>query len=198
MNIARSKTPPDPAAPQPRAVTREEPTAAAPTPQRPRTPTPASIGRTPTRATPAGGTPIIAATAPAPAANPEAAAAAERARRHLAADEHDQALREASAALRLAPESFDYHALHAWAAFCASRDKAAAADTARKILEKASHRAAATIEARFLLGRLERIVGREREALRHFRAVLEHDPGHTAAAAELRELEAQLEAFARR
>jgi hypothetical protein len=34
--------------------------------------------------------------------------------------------------------------------------------------------------------------------LRHLRAVLEREPGHAAAAAELVELEAELEAFARR
>ena len=49
-----------------------------------------------------------------------------------------------------------------------------------------------------MLGKLERTVGREREALRHFRAVLERDPGHAAATAELRALELQLEEFARR
>jgi tetratricopeptide (TPR) repeat protein len=149
-------------------------------------------GRTPTRVTPAGGVPLVAATAN------DADAAAERARTHLAAGDPEAAVREAASAMRLAPDSFDHQALHAWAVFLAARDRAAAADAARKVFEKASHRATAPNEVRFLLGRLERMVGREREALRHFRAVLDRDPGHAAAAAELRELEAELEAFARR
>jgi tetratricopeptide (TPR) repeat protein len=155
---------------------------------RPRTPTATTVGRTRTRATPfqTGDS------------GPHAAAAADRARKHLDANEHELALREATAALHLAPESFDYQALHAWATFCAAKDKAAAADVARKQLEKASHRADAPHEVRLLLGRLERAIGREREALRHFRAVLERVPDHAAATAELRELEAKLEAFARR
>ena len=98
----------------------------------------------------------------------------------------------------LVPDSLDYQALHAWATFCAAKDKPAAADDARTVLEKACHRAEAPHEIRLLLGRLERAVGREREALRHFRAVLERVPDHAQAAAELRELDEKLESFARR
>jgi hypothetical protein len=147
-------------------------------------PTPASLGRTRTRATPfqTGDTGPLAA----------------RAWEHLDADEPELAVREAAAAMLLIPDSFDYQALHAWATFCAAKDKPAAADPARKVLEKASHRASEPHEVRLLLGRLERTVGREREALRHFRAVLEHVPDHADAAAELRELEEKLEAFAQR
>jgi hypothetical protein len=157
---------------------------------------PPSSGRTPTRVTPAGGVPLVGATTA--AARADADAAADRARAHLAAGEHESAVREAASAMHLAPDSFDHQALHAWAVFLAARDRDAAADVARKVLEKASHRATAPNEVRFLLGRLERIVGREREALRHFRAVLDREPGHAAAATELRELEAELDAFARR
>jgi len=147
------------------------------------------------RATPSHGVRIIA---PDDEATYRAALAADRARRLLEAHEYVEAQKEALAATRLVPESFDYQALHAWATFCGSRDKPAVADATRKLLEKASHRADAPHEVRLLLGRLERTVGREREALRHFRAVIEREPGHAEAAAQIRELEAQLEAFARR
>jgi tetratricopeptide (TPR) repeat protein len=149
----------------------------------------------PSRATPSHGVRIIA---PDDEATYRAALAADRARRLLEAHEYVEAQKEALAATRLVPESFDYQALHAWAMFCGSRDKPAVADATRKLLEKASHRAGAPHEVRLLLGRLERTVGREREALRHFRAVIESDPDHAEAAAQIRELEAQLEAFARR
>jgi hypothetical protein len=150
--------------------------------------TAASLGRTRTRATPfqTGDT------------GPLAASAAARAREHLDANEPELAVREAAAAMLLVPESLDYQALHAWATFCAAKDKPAAADEARTILEKASQRAEAPHEVRLLLGRLERAVGREREALRHFRAVLERVPDHARAAAELRELEEQIASFERR
>jgi hypothetical protein len=199
VNVARSKTPPDPARVPTYAL--DAPTERDPSPR-------ASVVRTPTRATPAGGIAIIGGAPPritpaggvaiVPAPRPEAEAAAQRARAHLAANQVELAMHEASAAMRLAPDNFDHQALHAWATFLAARDRPAAADAARKVLEKASHRAAAPNEARFLLGRLERIVGREREALRHLKAVLEREPGHAAAAAELRALEAELDKSARR
>lgn len=210
MNVARSKTPPDVA----RTKTPPDPARTKTPPERDRparqsTPAPASLGRTPTRVTPAGGVAIIGG--PPPRITPasgvpiasggvraEADAAAERARRHLTAGAPDQAVRETAVAVKLAPDNFDHQALHAWATFLAARDRPAAAEAARKVLEKASHRASAPNEVRFLLARLERIIGREREALRHFKAVLEREPGHAAAATELRELEAELEAFARR
>lgn len=154
----------------------------------PRTPTAASVGRTRTRATPfqTGNT------------GPLAAGAAARAKEHLAAGEPELAIREAVAAMLLVPESADYQALHAWATFSAAKDKPAAADDARATLEKASHHAVAPHEVRLLLARLERAVGREREALRHLRAIVERVPDHAEAVAELRELEEQIDAFSRR
>ena len=43
--------------------------------------------------------------------------------------------------------------------------------------------------ARFYLGRVERILGRVREALLHCKQVLDVEPGHADAAAEVRMLE---------
>jgi hypothetical protein len=94
---------------------------------------PPSSGRTPTRVTPAGGVPLVGATTS--AARADADAAADRARAHLAAGEHEPAVREAASAMHLAPDSFDHQALHAWAVFLAARDRHAAADVARKVLE---------------------------------------------------------------
>jgi hypothetical protein len=45
------------------------------------------------------------------------------------------------------------------------------------------------VTARFYLGRVERMLGRDAEAQRHFRDVLAASPGHVEAAAELRVLE---------
>lgn len=145
--------------------------------------------------TPSHGVKIIA---PDDEAKFRAGQSADRARRLIAAHEYNDATKEALAATRLVPDSFDYQALHAWATFCGARDKAAVAEATRKLLEKASHRASQPNDVRMMLGKLERIVGREREALRHFKAVVEREPLHAEAATLIREIETQLEAFARR
>jgi len=145
--------------------------------------------------TPSHGVKIIA---PDDEAKYRAGQAADRARRLIEAHEYVQASNEALAATRLVPDSFDYQALHAWATFLGAKDKTAAAEATRKLFEKATHRAAQPNDVRMMLGKLERIVGREREALRHFKAVIERDPTHAEAATLIREIETQLEAFARR
>ena len=145
--------------------------------------------------TPSHGVKIIA---PDDEAKYRAGQAADRARRLIEAHEYNEATKEALGATRLVPDSFDYQALHAWATFCGARDKAAVAEATRKLLEKATHRAAQPNDVRMMLGKLERIVGREREALRHFKAVIEREPQHAEAATLIREIETQLEAFARR
>jgi hypothetical protein len=45
---------------------------------------------------------------------------------------------------------------------------------------------------RIYLGRVERMLGHDLEALHHFREVLELDPDHTEAAAEIRVIEARI------
>lgn len=145
--------------------------------------------------TPSHGVKIIA---PDDEAKYRAGEAADRARRLIEAHEYAQASNEALAATRLVPDSFDYQALHAWATFLGSKDKTAAAEATRKLFEKATHRATQPNDVRMMLGKLERIVGREREALRHFKAVIEREPKHAEAATLIREIETQLEAFARR
>ena len=79
-----------------------------------------------------------------------------------------------------------------WAQFCAAHDKQKIYVETRKMLEKAIHRGEKPVVARFYLGRVERMLGRDQDALRHFREVLEQAPGHTEAASELRVLESRL------
>ncbi len=125
--------------------------------------------------------------------NPELAAeAAERANRALASDKPEAAVLELKKAVELVPNDVDYNALLGWALFCAADDKVAIAVESRKLLEKALHKSQQPEVARFYLGRVERILGRDKEALRHFHAVLDTQPNHRDASAEVRVLEARL------
>ena len=138
-----------------------------------RTPTPPSISRTKT--------------------NPELAAeAAERAARALEHDKPEAAVLELKKAVELVPNDVDYTALLGWALFCAADDKRSIAPLARKALESAIHKSEKPYVARFYLGRVERILGRHREALGHFQAVLVAQPDHRDASAEVRVIEARI------
>ena len=110
----------------------------------------------------------------------------------LKRDQPQAAIIELERAIQLNPDEADYHALLAWSQFCAAPDKKTAAPMTRLLLDKAIQRAPKSPTARFYLGRVERMLGRDQEALRHFRDVLAGFPGHTDAAAELRVLEARL------
>lgn len=107
-------------------------------------------------------------------------------------DQPQAAVPELELAIQLNPEEADYHALLAWAQFCAAPDKMAIAQATRRSLDKAIQRAPKAAAARLYLGRVERMLGRDQEALRHFREVVAASPGHPDAAAELRILEARL------
>ncbi|HET9625715.1 MAG TPA: J domain-containing protein, partial [Kofleriaceae bacterium] len=135
----------------------------------------------------------------------EEARAEEMARRVLEAEEafrrgelalrRDQiaaAVAELTAAVELNPDEDDYHAVLAWARFCAAPDKMAVAAATRSQLEKSSARNPHAVTARFYLGRVERMLGRDQVAAGHFRDVLADAPGHTEAASELRVIEARL------
>ena len=125
--------------------------------------------------------------------NPELAAeAAERASRALAADKPEVAVLDLKKAVELVPNNVDYNALLGWALFCAADDKAAVAAESRKLLEKAVYKSQRPEVAQFYLGRVERMLGRDKEALRHFQAVLDAQPNHRDASAEVRVLEARL------
>lgn len=121
-----------------------------------------------------------------------AAEAAERASRALAADKPEAAVLDLKKAVELVPNNVDYNALLGWALFCVADDKAAVAIESRKLLEKAVYKSQRPEVARFYLGRVERMLGRDKEALRHFQAVLDAQPDHRDASAEVRILEARL------
>lgn len=99
---------------------------------------------------------------------------------------------ELTQAVELAAHEVDYGALLGWARFCASADKPAVALEARRALDKAVHKSARPEIARFYLGRMERMLGRDQLALHHFREVLELAPEHREAASEIRVLESRL------
>jgi curved DNA-binding protein CbpA len=103
-----------------------------------------------------------------------------------------EAVAQLSHAIELAPDEVDYHVLLAWAQFCAAPDKSAAAGVARRSFERAIARAPEAIGARFYLGRVERMLGRDREALLQFQEVIARAPQHAEAASEIRMLEARL------
>jgi tetratricopeptide (TPR) repeat protein len=125
--------------------------------------------------------------------NPELAAeAAERAQRALEIEQVETAVLELKKAVALVPNDVDYNALLGWALFCAAQDKRAVAPETKKALERAVHRSDKPHLARFYLGRVERMLGRDKEALRHFHAVLLLEPNHRDASAEIRVLQARL------
>ncbi|MEJ7598423.1 MAG: J domain-containing protein [Kofleriaceae bacterium] len=110
----------------------------------------------------------------------------------IARDQLTTAAGEFARAMELNPDEPDYQALHAWALFCAAQDKLAIAPTTRAALEKSIARAPQAVVSRFYLGRVERMLGRDQDALRHFQEVLRAEPGHTDAATEARVIEARL------
>jgi DnaJ-domain-containing protein 1 len=110
----------------------------------------------------------------------------------LRRDQPAAAAAELERAVQLNPEEADYHALLAWAQFCAAPDKPAVAAATRGQLERAILRSPLAVTGRFYLGRVERMLGRDADAARHFRDVLEAAPHHAEAAAELRALDARL------
>lgn len=110
----------------------------------------------------------------------------------LRRDEPYEAIEHFQKANELQPNDVDFMAMLGWAQFCAATDKAKAAPEARKHLERATQRSPKPLVARFILGRVERMLGRDREALRHFQIVLEEQPSHAEARAEVRVIEARL------
>ncbi|MGN6107146.1 MAG: J domain-containing protein [Kofleriaceae bacterium] len=110
----------------------------------------------------------------------------------LRRDQPAAAIAELTRAVELNPEETDYQAMLAWAQFCAAPDKHAVATTTRSALDRAIARSPRAITARFYLGRVERMLGRDHDALRHFQAVLQSAPHHSDAASEARVIEARL------
>ena len=110
----------------------------------------------------------------------------------LRREQLDQALVEFTTAVELRNNEPEYQAMLAWTRFAASGDKQAIAQETRQKLLRAADHSDHSPAARFYLGRVERILGREREALSHFQEVLRIKPNHAEASSEIRVLEARL------
>jgi curved DNA-binding protein CbpA len=108
------------------------------------------------------------------------------------------AISELQRAVELHPGEADYRASLAWARFCAAPDKPVAGPETRAALEQAIAASPNAVNPRFLLGRVERILGNDVDALRHFQDVLRRVPGHHEAASEARLIEQRLAAAPRR
>jgi DnaJ-domain-containing protein 1 len=102
------------------------------------------------------------------------------------------AIAELQKATDMNPEEADFAALHAWALFCAAPDKAAAAKDTRDRLDRAIMKSPKAISPRFLLGRVERMLGRDKEALEIFQEVLRYKPSHFEAQSEVRAIETRM------
>ncbi|MEP6863230.1 MAG: DnaJ domain-containing protein [Deltaproteobacteria bacterium] len=103
-----------------------------------------------------------------------------------------QAITEFTTAVELQPQEPEYQALFTWAKFAAAGDKQAIAHKTRNELARAAEKSTQSPTARFYLGRVERILGREREALEHFYEVLRIKANHAEASSEIRVLETRL------
>ncbi len=110
----------------------------------------------------------------------------------LRRDQLTTAIAEFTTAVELQPNESEYNALLVWAKFAAAPDKMAVAATTRSQLSKAAAQSEKSVTARFYLGRVERMLGREREALELFQQVLADKPHHADAKAEIRILESRL------
>lgn len=106
----------------------------------------------------------------------------------LRRDALDEAQREFEAAFELKKDEGDYLAMVTWVRFCAAPNQEAAAASARQSFDRAARMAPESVVPRFWLGRLERVLGRSQQALAHFRWVVDQDPRHAEAAAEIRVL----------
>lgn len=102
------------------------------------------------------------------------------------------AIKELEHAVSLNPDEPDYIAMLAWAKFCGAGDKMGAGNATRKTLRTVIANAPSNVTARFYLGRVERMLGKDREALELFEEVLELQPHHSEATAEVRVLQSRL------
>lgn len=121
-----------------------------------------------------------------------AAEAYQRGQAALRKDEIQLAIDELTRAAELNPHDFEYHATLAWAQFCGATDKTKIADKVRKMLGHAIQKSLHPELPRFYLGRMERMLGRDREALRHFQELLETQPRNAEVATEIRMIETRL------
>jgi tetratricopeptide (TPR) repeat protein len=122
----------------------------------------------------------------------EAEEAFQRGEVALARNQIPAAIQEFQKAISLDPDAGDYHAMLAWAQFQSAADKTSAANTVRRTLERAIEKSPQSVTPRFLFGRIERMLGRDQDALRHFREVLNLEPRHQEAQGEVRAIQSRL------
>ena len=115
-----------------------------------------------------------------------------RAMRLLTANRPGAAMAELAKACELAPIRVEYQAMLSWALFCVSPNKQQLEHVTRRMFERALERTADLELIRTYLGRMERMLGHDLEALQHFRAVLEIAPDDAEAASEIRAIEMRL------
>lgn len=119
----------------------------------------------------------------------EASESFKRGESALRRDEPIEACLAFAKAVELQPNNADYIGLLGWAQFCAATDKPAAATKTRQALERMIQKSDKPVRARFLLGRVERMLGRDREAKYHFEQVIDLQPNHAEAQSEIRAIE---------
>jgi tetratricopeptide (TPR) repeat protein len=107
----------------------------------------------------------------------------------LRRDQYNLALEEFRRAVELNPEEADHHAMLGWTIFVAAADRASVVAEARAMLDRAIKIAPRAVTPKLLLGKLERISGRDTEAMAQFREVLRLSRDHVEASSELRILE---------
>jgi tetratricopeptide (TPR) repeat protein len=110
----------------------------------------------------------------------------------LRRDQLKQAIEAFQMAVELQPREAEYQALLAGTQFAMAPDKAKVAAETRKALLRAADANDRSPTAKYYLGRVERMLGREREALMYFQEVLTIKPSHTEAASEARILQQRL------
>ncbi len=116
----------------------------------------------------------------------------------MRANQPEKAAVELARAVELEPTNIDHAVMLAWARFCAATDKRSVAAEIRKVLLGATRTSDKPQLPTFYLGRVERMLGRDKEALQLFHDTLDLDPANLEAAAEVRVLEARLAAARRR
>jgi curved DNA-binding protein CbpA len=109
----------------------------------------------------------------------------------LSRNQLGEALTQFRAAVELAPDEADHHAMLGWATYVAVPDKASAAPAARDHLRRALEKNERSALAHLLLGRVARMEGQDNDALAHLRRATMLQPRNEEIASELRALESR-------
>jgi curved DNA-binding protein CbpA len=106
-------------------------------------------------------------------------------------NQFEEAIAEFTIAIAHNSDEGDYHALLAWASFCAAPDKNAVAPVLKKAFERAIALSPQSVTGHLYFGRAERMLGNTASAKRMFNEVLNRHPGHADASAELRVMDSR-------